>query len=210
MKTINVDEIEIIQPEDSDSSFKSFMDKIDPPNSKVPQVTYTLPNMDLDSVKVGQESINSVLELHKEYNQKYGIDFKFNTDDVARMFQSIISPERKKVMELYLSEAFSRFRLVVYQKLMFGIMQLVQDITSPAHLTESIEVKAVLIEKLQLYMENIEKMYEKIHNEHTEEELAKLSESTSSSTSYDFNNPEVQQVIQRLNQTILKSNEEIS
>lgn len=187
----------------SDRDFKSFMDKLDPPK-KMPTVTYSIPNVDIESVQVSQEAVNSVLELHKEYNKKYGIDFGFDTADVARMFQSIVSPEKKKVMELYLSEAFDRFRLVVYQRLMFGIFQLVQDLTSPAYLSENVETKAILLEKLFLYMTNIEEMYSRIRNPHAEEELSKIAQDKASGVgSYDFTDPKVQEVIQRLNNTIL-------
>lgn len=203
-------EVEVIPNRSSDQSFKDFMNKIDPiSKSNVPTISYTLPNTDLSSVQVGQESIDSVLELHREFNQKYGLDLKFETEDVAKMFKSIISPDRMKIMELYLSESFSRFRIIIYQKLMWGIMQLVQDLTSPAYLSESLETKAVLLEKLQLYMRNVEDMYKEIHNPHSDEELTRLSENRVNQTSsYDFTSPQVQDIIQRLNNTIL--NEEKS
>ena len=203
----SADCVDIVQDKpkrnNSDKDFKSFMDKLDPPK-KMPTVTYSIPNVDIESVQVSQEAVNSVLELHKEYNKKYGIDFGFDTTAVARMFQSIVSPEKKKVMELYLSEAFDRFRLVVYQRLMFGIFQLVQDLTSPAYLSETVETKAILLEKLFLYMTNIEEMYSRIRNPHAEEELGKLAQDKASGVgSYDFTDPKVQEVIQRLNNTIL-------
>ena len=213
MEDKNNEKIEVINSSDcidiikdkpkSDQDFKSFMDKIDPPK-KIPTVTYSVPSVDLQSVQVSQEAVDSVLELHRQYNKKYGIDFGFDTTDVARMFQSIVSPEKKKVMELYLSEAFDRFRLVVYQRLMFGIFQLVQDLTSPAYLSETVETKAILLEKLFLYMTNIEEMYARIKNPHAEEELGKLAQDKASGVgSYDFTDPKVQEVIQRLNNTIL-------
>ena len=215
IEVINATDVEVIpnNSKASDQSFKDFMNKIDPiSKSNIPTISYTLPNTDLSAVQVGQESIDSVLELHKEFNQKYGLDLQFETEDVAKMFKSIIDPNRMKIMELYLSESFSRFRIIIYQKLMWGIMQLVQDITSPAYLSENLETKAVLLEKLQLYMKNVEEMYKEIHNPHTEDELTRLAESKSNSLSggYDFTSPQVQEVIQRLNNTILNESNNTS
>ena len=85
IEVINATDVEVIpnNSKASDQSFKDFMNKIDPiSKSNIPTISYTLPNTDLSAVQVGQESIDSVLELHKEFNQKYGLDLQFETEDV--------------------------------------------------------------------------------------------------------------------------------
>jgi hypothetical protein len=120
-------------------------------------------------------------------------------------FKSIIDPNDMKVFEIYLAEAYGRFRLVIYQKLMITISALIDDISKPMGNEISMQDRYIMIEKLLDYLSKINAIHADIKIGHADSELKRLSSETNSNdpTALD-NNEEMNQVLKALNKTILK------
>jgi small-conductance mechanosensitive channel len=51
-------------------------------------------------------------KLFNDLNQKYGLDVQLDFNSFSKSLNYIIQPKNKKALELYLSEAYGRFREV--------------------------------------------------------------------------------------------------
>jgi hypothetical protein len=204
---------EFIQIEDFDSSnldsfdiIKSRMDSVDPIGKPNNTVIFTSDvSSQYNHSLITKETLDSITDLYKSYNAKYGLSININTDSIMDNFKSIIDPNDMKVFEIYLAEAYGRFRLVIYQKLMITISALIDDISKPMGNEISMQDRYIMIEKLLDYLSKINAIHADIKIGHADSELKRLSSETNSNdpTALD-NNEEMNQVLKALNKTILK------
>nr|DAM52965.1 MAG TPA: hypothetical protein [Caudoviricetes sp.] len=159
--------------------------------------------------KVTAETLDSIKDLYVSYNQKYGLNINLEVETIMSNFKSIIDPKELQVFEVYLSEAYSRFRLVIYQRLMITIAGLVDEISKPLGNDVPIQDRYVMIDKLLDYMTKINQVYEEIKIEHSDVELQRLSGEISRGDDklrLTGKDEATMGVLRKLNETILNEN----
>ena len=159
--------------------------------------------------KITAETLDSIKDLYLAYNSEYGLDINLEVESIMSNFKSIIDPNNLKVFEVYLSEAYSRFRLVIVQRLMITIAGLVDEISKPLGDDVSIQDRYVMIDKLLDYLKKINEVYEEIKIDHADVELKRLSGEISRGDDklrLTGKDEATMDVLRKLNQTILQEN----
>lgn len=151
----------------------------------------------IDDLKINKEQKQEVVKmfntLFDDLNKKYNLDLHVDFDSFCGSLTSIIDPVKNRVMEMYLSEAYGRFRTIIYLKYLQAITLLSNQILDPKYLlSESMtyEQKLDILEKLYEFMDRMNSIYEKVHIDSVDLKLEKVSED--SRPTYDLNSSEVQ------------------
>lgn len=121
----------------------------------------------------------SFREIISGFNTKYQLDVQINFDSFADSLKYIVDPKNKKVVELYLSETFTRFRTIIYMKMMQSIAILSEQILDPEFLmsnTVTMGDKFTIVEKLFQFMKTIEEIYANIKIASSDLELSRIND----------------------------------
>lgn len=173
--------------------------------------TFTLPPNTFRAVQDAQNRLaqdkekrdqvaNMFNNLFSELNQKYGLNVQFDFDSFSNSIQYIIQPQNKRAMEMYLSEAYGRFRVVLYQRYLQAIALLSSQILDPAYiLSDSMTYadKLEIMKQLYEFMKTMNEIYEQVNIPDTELKLEKISEDNHSQ-SYDINDPRASEFLGNL------------
>lgn len=171
----------------------------------------SLPEKSISSIS--KDTIDNVVSLYNEYNERYGFKVEFNVSELASNFKDIIDPDKMKVFEIYLSEAFARFRLVFFQRSIITISELLDQVSNPALLKDpalTIEYKYGMMSKLFELMGTATQLYEQIKVEDVDIKLRNMDKADTENTSKISKDPNTLKVMEMLNKISLKgkSNEE--
>lgn len=142
-------------------------------------------------------------QLFADMNKKYNLDIQIDFQSFTTTLKSIIDPRNRRTLEIYLSEAYGRFRVVLYTRLMAAITLLSEDILDPTKLLSSelsYADKFHLIDRLFNYMTQINDITEKLDIQSAELELEKLGDRSSDINS---NDPKVDEFLTALSRSIL-------
>ena len=200
------------EPEIVDVHEVEFLD----PNSAndLPDQIVRVSGCGLDiSPKINSAAVDKVKELYQEYSQKYNLKVEFNISTLTENFKDIIDPNRKKVFEIYLSEAFDRTRLVIFQRSLVAISSLLSQVTDPLTLEDTslpLEYKFGMISQLMNLMNNFNQMYEQIHINDSDTKLRNISSMASEGPELTSlqKDPKTLEVMDKLNKIVLQDAEE--
>lgn len=161
--------------------------------------------------KVSQESLNTVVEHYNAMNTKYGFELKFDLSTLNNTFMSLRDPLHRKAFHLYLSDFFEATRFAFYQRTMMVIMDLFEQISSPAILRDpSIdpEVKLGTMERMFGLMQRMEEMYKNVKVDDIDIQLRRLKEQENNTSAGTVaQDPKVLEIMEKLNE--LQLNNEI-
>ena len=135
-------------------------------------------------------------QLFTDLNNKYGLNVTFDFDSFSNSLSYIIEPTKKRAMEYYLSEAYGRFRVVLYSQYLQAIALLSAQILDPAYLlSESMtyDQKLDTMQKLYEFMSTMNDIYKEVNIPDTEIKLEKLS--TDRRPTYNIDDPRVQDIM---------------
>lgn len=178
-----------------------------------------LPPSAANSFKELQEKIKSnsiesrkiiavVEKLFDSLNEKYGLQVKVDLNSVANSLSAIFAPNDMRAMELMISEAYSRTRVILYQQYLSACIQLSSQIFDPSYLMSeslSFDDKLATLERLFGLLEQVETVYEKVRVDDSDMKLSKIKESNQNQISLD--NPQVHEFLESLRNSIIKDKE---
>lgn len=127
-------------------------------------------------------------KLFDGLNEKYGLSVHYDCESFADSLKSIVDPINMKAMSLYLSEGYQRFRLILYQQFMTTIAMISKQIFDPSYiLSESLTFadKMIVIEKLMMFMQQMNEIYKEVKVDQATELLEKLGEKNTDKLSID-------------------------
>lgn len=157
-----------------------------------------------DHLKANEEDKRKVSEmfgnLFTDLNQKYGLNVRFDLDSFSNSLTYIIEPRNKRAMELYLSEAYGRFRVILYQQYLQAIALLSSQILNPSYiLSDSMTYadKLEIMKQLYEFMNTMNDIYEKVNIPDTELKLEKLSDDINDH-SYNIDDPKALEFLSTL------------
>jgi len=143
---------------------------------------------------------NMFNNLFSELNNKYGLGIKFDFNSFSNSIQYIIEPVKKRAMEYYLSEAYGRFRVILYQQYLQAIALLSSQILNPQYiLSDSMTYadKLDIMKQLYEFMRTMNDIYKEVNVPDTDLKLEKLSED-SNSVQTDIDDPKVRDFMTQL------------
>lgn len=168
------------------------------PPSIFQDVTAKAKKLEADKEKKSQ-MMTAFNNLFNDLNQKYGLNVKFDFDSFTSSLNFIIEPTNKRALELYISEAFSRYRVVLYSQYLQAIALLSSQILDPAYLLSESMTYADKLETLRSlyeFMQSIEEIYKEINVPDSGIKLEKIAESKQEH--YSLNDPEVRKYMEQL------------
>lgn len=149
-------------------------------------------------------------KLFTDLNEKYGLDVQLDFNSFSKSLEFIIQPRNKKALELYLSEAYGRFRVILYAQYLNAISLLSAQILDPNYiLSDSLSYgdKLLVMKQLYEFMQSLNEIYKEVNVSDTELKLEKLSEETESTM--DIDDPQVRDFLQNLSQNIKSANKQL-
>lgn len=138
-------------------------------------------------------------QLFTDLNKKYGLSVTSNFDSFGTAITSIIDPSNKKAMEYYLSEAYGRFRVVLYGKYLKAISMLTDQILDPEYLlSESMpyEQKLETLQKLYEFMNTMNEIYKEVNIADTEMKLERLA--SDQKPQFDMKDPKIFDIMETI------------
>ena len=196
---------EIVEDGEEDDGFSKMMPTLPSPKdfNKIQELQKEAsPQIDSNLKLQVKKAFTSLVEsLNKKYNLNVTLDF----DSFSNSITNLISSVNEKAAEYYLSIAYGKFRVVMYQQYLQAISLLSAQLLSPQYLlSESMTYmeKMDMILKLHELMEKMNAIYDQVHIMDTEMKLEKLVEERGNKV--DFRDPGVSDLIENLNKSILE------
>lgn len=160
-------------------------------------------------VKGQKEAVKTMFnQLFADLNQKYGLNVHFDVDSLSNSVNYIIEPKNKKAMEYYLSEAYGRYRVILYQQYLQAIALLSNQILDPAYiLSDSMtyDQKLDTLERLYQFMVSMNDIYKEVNIPDTDMKLEKIS--TDNQKTYDLNDPKVRDYMDSIFNKVMNKDE---
>lgn len=121
-------------------------------------------------------------KLFNDLNTKYGLDVHLDFNSFSNSLEFIIQPKNKRALELYLSEAYGRVRVLLYGQYLNAIVLLSSQILNPDYLLSesmSYEGKLAIVRELYSFMKDMNQIYKEVEVENAELKIEKLAEDNS-------------------------------
>jgi len=154
---------------------------------------------ELATVETKQEVQKTFNSLYNDLNKKYGLQLNMDANSFSELMRGISDPKMKEAMNLYTSEAFSRFRALLYNRYMTSLAMLSEKILDPAYiLSDNVpyEEKLSLMERLFKFMAAIEQIYSTVNIENSDIKLSHLSDNNNAAV--DLNDAGTRELLAKL------------
>jgi hypothetical protein len=149
-------------------------------------------------------------KLIEEMNGKYGFKISIDMESFSKSLEFIIEPKKKKVLELFISEAYSRARAILYMLYLNAICSLSAQLLAPEMINSqsmAYEDKFLILNQLFELMRNMNEIYTQVNIPDAELKLERLSESSDGNTKrVNRNDPGVRTFLKDLTQTVKSLN----
>lgn len=189
---------EDLVPVDDDTDFKSLI-------KSAPQIPATAKNIIADASllaknereKASQEMKLAISEVFSRYNKEYGLDLNINLDNLSESLVMVSSPEKRRVLELYVSECFNSVKPILLLHLLQKLVLICDYILKPENLMSnqlSIPDLFLVVEKLQGYIINLNDIINETTVKDSDKLLDKLAEEKHDSS---LNSPESKENVER-------------
>jgi len=141
--------------------------------------------LDVDQTIMASEISDVFGKMIEELNTTYGFKITVDLDSFSKSLESIIEPKKKKVLELFISEAYSRARAILYMMYLNAICSLSAQLLAPDVIqSQSMEYsdKFLILNQLFVLMENMNTIYTQVNIPDAELKLERLAEKADSNS----------------------------
>lgn len=170
--------------EEDSSSLESNLKNI---ISGAPKIPRTAKNMVLDASAVAANQkeqkaleISSALNnVFTKYNKEYGTDLQIDFSNFSKTLMNVADPKKREVLELYVSEVFKSVRPILLLHLINRLALALDYVLDPKRMFSgelSLPDLFLVIEKLQMYIDNLNQMMSDITIPGSDQILKKLAE----------------------------------
>lgn len=198
----NNNEVELIDSEEGEGDSDGF--DIKSMIKSAPQMPKSAKNLITDASVLAKnqkeakalELKNSLNTVFTQYNEKYGTDLNIDFDNLSNTLVNVSSPEKRRILELYVSEVFRSIRPVLLLHVLQRLTIALDYALDPTRLLDTNQFSAadsvILVEKLIQFIGEIEDMIKEIEIPDSDKILRKLADEKNDVS---FNDPENKQVI---------------
>lgn len=173
--------IEVVDANAEEIDIKSII-------SSAPTIPKSAKNIILDASAIAKNEkeameleMNSALNnIFSSYNKTYGTDLQINFSNLSKTLIDVANPEKRKTLELYVSEVFKSIKPVLLLQLISKLSIALDYVLQPERMFDqnqlSIPDLFLVIEKLQTYITNLNDIIETSTIKDSDQLLKKLSE----------------------------------
>ena len=199
-KTVSsTDSYEIIQPDlDTSDDLRKII-------SSAPQLPKSAKNIILDASAMALSEkeakaaeMNLALnDVFTQYNKTYGTELQVDFSNLSNTLVNVSDPKTRQTLELYVSEVFKSIRPVLLLHLISKLSIALDYVLDPKRMFDSNQLSIpdlfLIIEKLQLYIENLNNLMKTTTIENSDQILKKLSEEKNDEA---MNSPESKKAVE--------------
>lgn len=142
------------------------------------------------------EMASALNSVFTQYNEKYGTSLSIDFDNLSNTLINVADPDKRRVLELYVSEVFKSIRPVLLLHVLQRLTIALDFALDPTRLLDTNQFSAadsvVLIEKLMDFIQQIDSMIKDIEIPDSDKILKKLADEKNDVS---FNDPGNKQVI---------------
>ncbi len=162
--------------------------------SAAPTVPKSAKNLILDASALAKNQkeekaaeMNTALSnVFANYNEKYGTDLKIDFSNLSKTLVNVSDPETRRTLELYVSEVFRSIRPVLLLHLINKLALAIDYVTQPDRMFDSNNFTPadlfLIIEKLMLYIDQLNTLYNNTAIKDSDQVLKKIAESKNDSS----------------------------
>lgn len=202
----DIQEAEVIGDDSNDILSRSTIKGLPPPIPK--ELKDNADEANKVRLKSNSKQVSETFsKLFKDLNEKYGLDVNLDFNSFSKSLEYTIQPKNKKALELYLSEAYGRFRVVLYGQYLNAVSLLSAQILDPAYLlSESLpyDGKLLVLKQLFEFMNSLNAIYKEVNIDDTDLKLKKLSDDDEEE--FKISDPNVMEFLRLLSENV-KSND---
>lgn len=140
--------------------------------SSAPSIPKSAKNIILDATAIAKSEkeameveMNTALNnIFTQYNKEYGTDLQINFSNLSKTLVDVANPEKRRTLELYVSEVFKSIKPVLLLQLISKLSLALDYVLQPERMFDqnqlSIPDLFLVIEKLQSYITNLNDIME--------------------------------------------------
>lgn len=187
LESSGVEEASVIEEEDSSEiDLKGLI-------SSAPAIPKVAKNLILDASSVAKnqkeqkalEMNNALNDVFSNYNKEYGTSLQIDFTNLSKTLVNVSDPETRKTLELYVSEVFRTIRPIMLLHLINKLVQAIDYATQPERMFDANSFTPadtfLIVEKLMLYIDQLNTLYESTAIKDSDQILKKISESKNNS-----------------------------
>lgn len=156
--------------------------------SSAPSIPKSAKNLILDASTLAKnQKEQKVIEMNgalnnvfSNYNKEYGTNLQIDFTNLSKTLVNVSDPETRKTLELYVSEVFRSIRPILLLHLINKLVLAIDYATQPERMFDSNSFTPadtfLIVEKLMLYVDQLQTIYNSTVIKDSDQILKKLSE----------------------------------
>jgi len=199
-KTISdLDTYEIIQPDlDTSENLKRIITSAPVLPKQAKNIILDASALALNEKETKAAEMNLALnDVFTQYNKTYGTDLQIDFSNLSNTLVNVSDPKTRQTLELYVSEVFKSIRPVLLLHLISKLSIALDYVLDPKRMFDTNQLSIpdlfLIIEKLQLYIENLNGLMKTTTIENSDQILKKLSEEQNDEA---MNSPESKKAVE--------------
>lgn len=197
--TSNLDTYEIIQPDlDTSENLKRIITSAPVLPKQAKNIILDASALALNEKETKAAEMNLALnDVFTQYNKTYGTDLQIDFSNLSNTLINVADPKTRQTLELYVSEVFKSIRPVLLLHLISKLSIALDYVLDPKRMFDTNQLSIpdlfLIIEKLQLYIENLNGLMKTTTIENSDQILKKLSEEQNDEA---MNSPESKKAVE--------------
>jgi hypothetical protein len=192
-------DFEIIQPDSETSEdLRSMITNAPVLPKQAKNIILDASAMALNEKEAKAAEMNLALnDVFTQYNKTYGTDLQIDFSNLSNTLINVADPKTRQTLELYVSEVFKSIRPVLLLHLISKLSIALDYVLDPKRMFDTNQLSIpdlfLIIEKLQLYIENLNGLMKTTTIENSDQILKKLAEEKNDDA---MNSPESKKAVE--------------
>lgn len=201
------DSYEIIQPDsDTSENLKKIITSAPALPKQAKNIILDASAMALNEKEAKAAEMNLALnDVFTQYNKTYGTDLQIDFSNLSNTLVNVSDPKTRQTLELYVSEVFKSIRPVLLLHLISKLSIALDYVLDPKRMFDTNQLSIpdlfLIIEKLQLYIENLNGLMKTTTIENSDQILKKISEEKNDDA---MNSPESKKAVEEFMSLFMK------
>lgn len=197
--TSDLDTYEIIQPDlDTSENLKRIITSAPVLPKQAKNIILDASALALNEKETKAAEMNLALnDVFTQYNKTYGTDLQIDFSNLSNTLVNVADPKTRQTLELYVSEVFKSIRPVLLLHLISKLSIALDYVLDPKRMFDTNQLSIpdlfLIIEKLQLYIENLNGLMKTTTIENSDQILKKLAEEKNDDA---MNSPESKKAVE--------------
>jgi len=152
------------------------------------------------------QALTTFQSLLEQFNKKHNLNLKVNFSSFFDNMTMLQEGNNRRLIELYISEVWSDFRVVFFLRILQSLVILANKISSPERLGDlstTVEQDFALIEKLFEFINKISQLGKDIGIFDVDAEITRIHKIEENRSDINRNDPKVNEILEALRKSLL-------